>query len=103
MIEACSGLSGDRIVANALSLLGVAATNCPGGLPEAGGDGAPAPPPSKPPLPPPPPPGELCTLSGGLPIWDVISGMPSLFDPLFWVTSLSDLSTDKLLTRKLSA
>ena len=104
MIEACSTLSGDRIVANALSLLGVAATNCPGGLP--GGDTAPTPPPQKlqkPPLPPPPPPGDLCTLSGGLPIWDIVAGMPSLFDPLFWTTSISDLSTDKLLTRKLSA
>ncbi len=65
---------------------------------------APARPGHKPHLPPPPPPGETCTLSGGLPLLDIVSGMPSIFDvPLGFLTTISDLATDKLLTRKLSA
>ena len=102
-LQSCGSLSGDRLVGNAISLLGIAAANCPGGLLAAGGGGkSPAPPTTKPAPPPPPPPGGMCTLSAGLPIWDIVAGMPSLFDPLLWTTSISDLATEKLLTRKLS-
>ena len=44
----------------------------------------------------------MCKLSSSLPLMDLMADFPSLMDPIFWLTSNSDLAGDKLMTRKLA-
>lgn len=89
---ACSDfLSASRLTAGTLEQINTVAADCP-----------PPPPVGRAPPPPPPPEaGEMCKLSSSLPLIDLMADLPSLMDPIVWLTSKSDLAGDKLITRKI--
>ena len=85
-------LAGSVLYQGTLDLISAVALTCP----------PPPPPPKVPPPPPPPQAGDICKVSSSLPLMDLMADLPSLMDPIFWLTSNSDLAGDKLMTRKLA-
>ena len=85
-------LAGSVLYQGTLDLISAVALTCP----------PPPPPPKVPPPPPPPQAGEMCKMSSSLPLMDLMADLPSLMDPIVWLTSNSDLAGDKLITRKLA-